>query len=71
MTFNWIPIEEKLPEDDNYILLSFSNFGLPEVGRYEDGSFYAGDDDKPLNKIGIFVNAWMPLPKCYGWEDDV
>lgn len=70
MIMEWIPIEEKLPADDNYILLSFSNFGLPEVGRYEDGSFYAGDDDKPLNKIDIFVNAWMPLPKCYGWEDD-
>lgn len=65
MTMEWIPIAEKLPENDNYILLSFSNVGLPEVGRYEDGRFYVGDDDEPLSKIGIIVNAWMPLPKCY------
>jgi hypothetical protein len=70
MTLNWIPIEEKLPEADYYILLSFSNWGIPGVGRFEDGNFYGGDDDKPLDKIGIFVNAWMPLPKCYRREDD-
>lgn len=69
MTLNWIPIEEKLPENDNYILLSFSNYSLPEVGRYEDGAFYAGDDEDPLIKYNIIVNAWMPLPKCYEWED--
>lgn len=45
----WIPVEEKLPEDNNYILLSFANFSLPMVGRYErdseGGAFYLGDDD--------------------------
>ena len=25
----WIPVEERLPEDDNYILLSFENFDIP------------------------------------------
>ena len=30
---SWIPVEERLPEDDNYILLSFENFSLPLVGR--------------------------------------
>ena len=34
----WIPVEERLPEDDNYILLSFENFSLPLVGRYEADS---------------------------------
>ena len=68
MTLNWIPIDERVPEDDNYVLLSFSNFGVPKVGRYEDGKFYAGDDDSPLIDVGVVVNAWMPLPKCYGYE---
>ena len=26
----WIPVEEKFPEDDNYILLSFENFSLQQ-----------------------------------------
>ena len=29
----WIPCSERLPENDNYILLSFENFTIPLVGR--------------------------------------
>lgn len=29
----WIPVEERPPEDDNYILLSFSNFSLPLIWK--------------------------------------
>ncbi len=66
----WIPIEEALPTDDDYVLLSFTNYNVPAIGRYEEdedggGNFYDGDSDEPLIKIGLFVNAWMPLPKCY------
>lgn len=72
----WIPINEDdpttFPEVDKYVLLSFSNFTLPYVGRYEEdengGNFYLGDDDTPLAKHDIFVNAWMPLPECYKEE---
>lgn len=31
----WIPVEEKLPEEDEYVLMSFENFTLPIIGRYE------------------------------------
>ena len=66
----WIPIDEKLPPDDSYILLSFSNFSVPIVGRYEEtedggGNFFAGDEDEPLISQDMYVNAWMPLPKPY------
>ena len=66
----WIPIDEKLPPDDNFILLSFSNFSVPIVGRYEEaedggGNFFAGDEDEPLISQDMYVNAWMPLPKPY------
>lgn len=67
----WIPVDERLPETDDYILLSFSNFSLPMVGRYEadyeGGAFYLGDcdeDDTCINQ-DLFVNAWMPLPEPY------
>lgn len=71
----WIPCSERLPEPDKYVLLSFDNFTLAEVGRYEvdddgGGAFYAGDDEKSYSSYGIFVNAWMPLPKPWKGADD-
>lgn len=73
----WIPVSEQLPETDDYILLSFSNFSLPMVGRYEKdsngGVFYLGDCDEEDTCISqnLFVNAWMPLPEPYREEKDV
>lgn len=71
----WIPVSERLPEDDNYILMSFVNFSLPMVGRYEksedgSGAFYLGDCDEDDTCVanGLFVNAWMPLPELYKAE---
>lgn len=66
----WIPITERLPETDDYILISFANFSLPDVGRYEadedgGGAFYPGDEDVSYASVGVVVNAWMPLPKPY------
>jgi hypothetical protein len=65
----WIDVDYKLPPVGEYVLLSFSNFSIPLVGRYDEdedggGNFYIGDDTDPLIKNDIFVNGWMPLPKC-------
>lgn len=69
----WIPISERLPEDESYILVSFENCTMPDIARYEEndegGTFYPGDDEKSYSSYGIFVNAWMPLPEPYR-EDD-
>lgn len=68
----WIPISERLPEDENYILVSFENSTMPDIARYEEndegGTFYPGDDEKPYSSYGIFVNAGMPLPEPYKGE---
>ena len=65
----WIPCSERLPEPDEYILLSFSNYSGLMFGRYEEddggGAFYEGDNITPLTHYDAFVNAWMPLPKQY------
>lgn len=65
----WIPIEESLPDTDRLVLISFVNYGVPQIGRYredeEGGAFYLGDEDVPMSKYGIMVNAWMELPRCY------
>lgn len=72
----WIPVEKELPKTDTYILLSFSNFSLPMVGRYEadegGGAFYLGDCDGEDTCIGndLYVNAWQPLPKPYCPKDE-
>ena len=65
----WIP-SEKPPACGKYVLLSFENFSVPLVGRYEedeegDGAFYVGDDEESCISQNIIVNAWMPLPELY------
>lgn len=72
----WIPVEEGLPETDDYVLLSFTNCSLPMIGRYEcdecgEGAWYLGDCDEEdtCTANDLFVNAWMPLPKAYREED--
>lgn len=68
----WIPCSERLPEDENYILVSFENSTMPDIARYEGndegGTFYPGDDEKSYSSYGFFVNAWMPLPEPYKGE---
>lgn len=70
----WIPVEERYPDTDTYILLSLSNFSIPIVGRWEEdedgGAFYAGDEDETLVSQDLFVNAWMPLVKPYRPEGE-
>lgn len=66
----WIPVDWRLPEADDYILVSFSNYTLPDIGRYESdkdggGAFFPGDEERSYASFGLFVNAWMPLPEPY------
>ncbi len=67
---DWIDVDIDVPVDDRLVLISLANYPLPIIGRYvedEDGgaNWYAGDDDEPLIKKDLFVNAWMPLPEPY------
>lgn len=71
MNDNWIAVEEKLPENNDYILLSFDNCEIPIIGRYEDrregGAFYLGDCTGSDTCVAqdLYVTAWMPLPEPY------
>lgn len=69
----WIPVAERLPETDDYILVSFSNCTLSDIGRYKadkdgGGAFFSRfprDEERSYVSYGLFVNAWMPLPEPY------
>ena len=65
----WIPCTERLPKEEEHILLSFENCTGLDIGRYEkDGEndkFYPGDEEETYASYGLIVNAWMPLPKPY------
>lgn len=80
ITVEWIPVEERLPEivtedgSSDYILLSFDNYSLPAIGRYEEdedgnGNFFEGDEDRSCLSYGLIVNAWMPMIKPHREED--
>ena len=65
----WILVDTEVPPNDNYVLVSFENFSLPDIARYEEdsegGAFYPGDEEKSYASFGLFVNAWQPLPEPY------
>lgn len=67
MNDGWIPVEEKVPDSGIYIFLSFTNFTLPMIGRYEKdsdgGAFYIGDEEETCVSQDLYVNAWRPLPE--------
>lgn len=71
---SWIPVEDRQPDNGDYILISFENCSLPAIGRYEEdnegGAFYPGDEDESCSSIGLIVNAWQPLPESYQLEEE-
>lgn len=69
----WISVDEKLPDPDELILLSFENFTVPMIGRYtvdddDPGTFRVGDTDDSFVENDLYVNAWMPLPEPWRGE---
>lgn len=66
---DWTPADQP-PKQDEYLLLSFKNFSVPQVGTYREGkdgsgAYYLGDDEVSCSSEGLFVNAWMYLPEPY------
>ena len=69
----WISVSERLPDVDEYILVSFENFSVPMIGRYtvdddDGGTFRVGDEDDSFVQHDLYVNAWQPLPEPYREE---
>lgn len=68
----WIPVTERLPEDDTEALLCIRNgcmlvakrYVAPGGGGWDDGIAWWATDDEDI------VLAWMPLPKPYRESED-
>lgn len=69
MKADWKPADQEPPEGE-YVLLSFECYPLPAIGRCEDGVYYLGDELMLLKNREIYVNGWMKLPKCKGFEEN-
>lgn len=72
----WISVSERLPNNEEYVLVSFANKGvtLPDIARYEvdehgNGVFYPSDCNVAYVSLGMFVNAWLPLPEPFKEEE--
>lgn len=65
----WIPVEERMPEDDNYIFMAIADCPFPIIGRYkedaEGGAFYIGDENNSCVSQDLYVAAWRPFPDPY------
>ena len=76
---DWIPVTERLPDNAERVLVSFSNRSTPATGCYVrcsdgGGAWCTGDGipyatTLPFVTVDLFVNARMPLPKCYEAEE--
>lgn len=61
--FAWRSPDEP-PETDDYILISFSNFSMLDIGEYrEDGEYYPADEERGYKSFKLNVDGWMPMPK--------
>lgn len=61
----WIPVTERLPEDDTEVVVSIhddagdTSFDYTTVGWHFKGEWIVNDERN------YYVSAWMPLPEPY------
>lgn len=75
----WIPVSERLPEEDTDVLVTRKFLGIKdvpestyvEIANHIDGYWTACSDEyKVARSRHSDPIAWMPLPECYRGEKD-
>jgi hypothetical protein len=64
--FQWIPVSERLPDDDRTKVVTLAN-GNAEAGYYSNGDWWCVGDSITLENPTVI--AWMPLPEPYQEEE--
>ena len=65
----WIPVSEKLPDEDDEVLVAWTDEEIPkhkhwyDIGYVSGGKWYIDGWE-----IDVNVLAWMPLPERYEGE---
>ena len=68
----WIPVSEKLPEEDKIVIASTDYFAVFPESRYtKDGWEWAYESGSDYWEELAHVIAWMPLPAPYKTESEV
>ena len=50
-------MEERLPEEDEYVLMSFENFTLPIIGQYEKKIMMVAEHGISVMMMGAILAA--------------
>lgn len=61
----WIPVSERLPEDDETVLCTLSWGGVQEF-KFMGKRWYGSGSTQPVRSD--YILAWMPLPEPYKEE---
>lgn len=69
---NWIPVEEKLPENHCLVIVTQEYYGhyCVNEAEFEDGEFFDTGYTDDLEDEILNVIAWMPYPKPYIKEEN-
>ena len=61
----WIPCEERLPNNDEEVIVSIADDRADNIFRYTTTAWRYGDVWVSDNERICDIIAWMPLPKAY------
>lgn len=57
----WIPVTERLPDDDLTVMISCTDADEPVwLGYHDEHGWHSATDSEPLGKM---VTAWKPMPE--------
>ena len=54
---------DNFPDSDRLVLVNFSNFSEPMLGRWYDNNWHIGDMEETFLESNLYVDGWWELPE--------